>query len=84
MIIYGDGRNFTATLHRSGLYGRETRLKPLLSGEDTHLEFAKKHLNDSLRLRNIIFWSDETRHCSSTVKCSGGKIMAYGQLCECP
>jgi len=48
------------------------------------LGICKKHLNDSLRLGNIIFWSDETRHCSSTVKCSGGKIMAYGQLCECP
>ena len=50
-ILCGDCRRTTisATLHRSGLYGRVARRKPFLSERymKDHLEFAKKHLKDS-------------------------------------
>uniref|UniRef100_A0AAQ4PGD9 Transposase Tc1-like domain-containing protein n=1 Tax=Gasterosteus aculeatus aculeatus TaxID=481459 RepID=A0AAQ4PGD9_GASAC len=46
----------SAALHKSGLFGRVARLKPLLS---------KKHmtagLKDSQTMRNKILWSDETK-----------------------
>ncbi|KAL0148569.1 hypothetical protein M9458_056116 [Cirrhinus mrigala] len=53
----------TAALHQSGLYGRVTRQKPLLSARHMKacMEFAKKHLKDSKRVRNKILWSDETK-----------------------
>ncbi len=40
----------TAALHQSGLYGRVARRKPLLSARHmkARMEFAKKHLKDSL------------------------------------
>ena len=51
---------FSAALHRSGLYGKVARQKPLLSKRHmtAHLEFAtgKKRLT----VRNKILWSDET------------------------
>ncbi|KAK3545509.1 hypothetical protein QTP70_007767 [Hemibagrus guttatus] len=52
----------SAALHQSGLYGRVTRYKPLLSKRHmtAHLEFAKRHLKDSQAMRNKILWSDET------------------------
>jgi hypothetical protein len=52
-----------AALHQSGLYGRVTRRKPLLSKRHmtAHLEFAKRHLKDSQTMRNKILWSDETK-----------------------
>ncbi|XP_073415495.1 uncharacterized protein [Dendrobates tinctorius] len=39
----------TAALHQSSLYGRVARRKPLLSARHmkAHIEFAKKHMNDS-------------------------------------
>uniref|UniRef100_A0AAQ4S701 Transposase Tc1-like domain-containing protein n=1 Tax=Gasterosteus aculeatus aculeatus TaxID=481459 RepID=A0AAQ4S701_GASAC len=46
----------SAALHKSGLFGREARRKPLL---------CKKHmtarLEDSQTMRNKILWSDETK-----------------------
>src|SRR4029434_9171588 len=53
----------TATLHRSGLYGRVARWKPLLSARHikARIEFAKKHMEDSQTMRNKILWSDETK-----------------------
>jgi hypothetical protein len=53
----------SATLHQSGLYGRVTRRKPLLSKRHmiAHLEFAKRPLKDSQTMRNKILWSDETK-----------------------
>ncbi|KAK3564615.1 hypothetical protein QTP86_023754 [Hemibagrus guttatus] len=46
----------SAALHQSGLYGRVTRRKPLLSKRHmtAHLEFAKTHLKDSQTMRNKI------------------------------
>ena len=53
----------SAVLHQSGLYGRVTRRKPLLSKRfmTAHLEFAKRHLKNSQTLRNKILLSDETK-----------------------
>ncbi len=53
----------TAALHQSGLYGRVTRRKPLLSARHmkARMEFAKKHLKDSKMVTNKILWSDETK-----------------------
>ena len=53
----------SAALHKSGLYGRVARRKPLLSKKRTtaHLEFAKRHLKDSQAIRNKILWPDETK-----------------------
>ncbi|KAK3508629.1 hypothetical protein QTP70_000916 [Hemibagrus guttatus] len=53
----------SAALHQSGLYGRVTRRKPLLSKRHmtAHLEFAKSHLKDSQTMRNKILWSHETK-----------------------
>ncbi|XP_052009159.1 uncharacterized protein LOC127662153 [Xyrauchen texanus] len=45
----------TATLHRSGLYGRVARWKTLLRAR--HI----KHIKDSQTVRNKIVWSDETK-----------------------
>jgi hypothetical protein len=47
----------------SGLYGRVARRKPLLNKRQmtASLEFAKRHLKDSLTMRNKILWSDETK-----------------------
>ncbi len=47
----------TADLHQSGLYGRVARRKPLLSARHmkARMEFAKKHLKDSL------VWWDQDR-----------------------
>ncbi|KAK3569633.1 hypothetical protein QTP86_002580 [Hemibagrus guttatus] len=55
--------NISAALHQSGLYGRATRQKPLLSKRHMTacLEFAKRHLKDSQTMRNKILWSEETK-----------------------
>ncbi|KAG2456924.1 TC1A transposase, partial [Polypterus senegalus] len=52
-----------AAIHQSGLYGRVSRRKPLLSKRcmAARLEFAKRHLKDSQTMRNKILWSDETK-----------------------
>ena len=51
-----------AALHKSGLYGRVTRLKPFLSKRHmtARLELAKRDLK-TLTMRNNILWSDETK-----------------------
>ena len=53
----------SAALHQSGIYGRLTRRKPLLSKRHmtAHLEFAKRHLKNSQTMRNKIVWSDESK-----------------------
>ncbi|KAK3574445.1 hypothetical protein QTP86_006613 [Hemibagrus guttatus] len=53
----------SAALHKSGLYGRVARRKPLLSKRHmtAHLEFAKWYLKDSQTMRNQILWSDSTK-----------------------
>ncbi|KAG2460776.1 TCB1 transposase, partial [Polypterus senegalus] len=53
----------SAAIHRSGLYGRVDRWKPLLSKRHmaARLEFAKRHLKDSQTMKNKILWSDETK-----------------------
>ena len=50
----------SAALHKSDLYGRVARRKPLLSKRHmtTCLEFAKSHLKDSQTMRNTILWSE--------------------------
>ncbi|KAG2461570.1 TCB1 transposase, partial [Polypterus senegalus] len=52
-----------AAIHKSGLYGRVARRKPLLSKRHmaARLEFAKRHRKDSQTMRNKIRWSDETK-----------------------
>jgi hypothetical protein len=46
----------SAALHKSGLYGRVARQKPLLTNRHmtTRLEFSKRHLKDSQTMRNNI------------------------------
>ncbi|KAK3550424.1 hypothetical protein QTP86_025155 [Hemibagrus guttatus] len=53
----------SAALHQSGLFGRVTRWKPLLSKRHmtAHLEFAKRHLKNIQTMRNKILWSDATK-----------------------
>jgi len=54
----------SAALHKSRLYGRVARQKPLLRKRHmtAHLEFAKRHVKDSESLRQNILWSDETKN----------------------
>jgi hypothetical protein len=46
----------SAALHQSSLYGGVARRKPLFSKRHmtAHLEFAKRHLEDSQTMRNQI------------------------------
>uniref|UniRef100_A0AAZ3RTC3 Sleeping Beauty transposase HTH domain-containing protein n=1 Tax=Oncorhynchus tshawytscha TaxID=74940 RepID=A0AAZ3RTC3_ONCTS len=56
-FLCGDGIAFQKDKHQqSGLYGRVARRKPLLSKRymTAHLEFAKRHLNDSQTMRHKI------------------------------
>ena len=50
-------------LHKSGLYGRMTRRKPLLKKAHlaSHLRYAKKHSGDSEAMWQKVLWSDETK-----------------------
>ena len=82
----------SAALHQSGLYGRVTRRKPLLSKR--HMIVCQKAPKESQTMRNKILWSDETktelfglsakRHIwrkpgiIPTVKHGGGSIMLWG------
>uniref|UniRef100_A0AAY4D5G9 Transposase Tc1-like domain-containing protein n=1 Tax=Denticeps clupeoides TaxID=299321 RepID=A0AAY4D5G9_9TELE len=53
----------SAAIHQSGLYGRVSRRKPLLSKTymAARLEFAKKYLKDSQTMRNKTLWSNKTK-----------------------
>jgi hypothetical protein len=64
MAVLLEGSSISAVLHKSGLYGRVTRGKPLLSEKHMtpRLEFVKRHLKDSQIMRNKILWSDETKN----------------------
>ncbi len=85
----------TAALHQSGLYGRVARRKPLLSARHmkARMEFAKKHLKDSLvwwdqdrtfglNSKRYVWRKPGTAHHLSntvpTVKHGGGSIMLWG------
>uniref|UniRef100_A0A8C8LQW8 Transposase Tc1-like domain-containing protein n=1 Tax=Oncorhynchus tshawytscha TaxID=74940 RepID=A0A8C8LQW8_ONCTS len=49
------------TLHRTGLYGRVARKKPLLKekNKQTRLVLAKRHVGDSPNIWKKVHWSDE-------------------------
>ena len=53
----------SAALHKSRLYGRVAKCKPLLRKRHmtAHLEFAKMRVKDSESMRQKILWSDETK-----------------------
>ncbi len=75
----------TAALHQSGLYGKVARRKPLLSARHmkARMEFAKKHLKDSLVWSKRYVWRKPgTAHhlfnTVPTVKRGGGSIMLWG------
>ena len=63
MVVFLEGSPISAALHKSGLYGRVARWKLLLSKRHMTacLEFAKRHLKDSLTMRNKIIWSNDTK-----------------------
>ncbi|CDR00860.1 unnamed protein product, partial [Oncorhynchus mykiss] len=48
-------------LHKSGLYGRVARRKPLLKDihKKCHLKFATSHLGDTPNMWKKVLWSDE-------------------------
>ena len=50
-------------LHKSGLYGRMARRKPLLkvNHKKSHLEFAASHVGDTANMWKKVLWSDETK-----------------------
>ncbi|MCJ8733927.1 hypothetical protein PDJAM_G00229400 [Pangasius djambal] len=50
-------------LHKSGLYGRVARRKPLLkeSHKKSHLQFATSHVGDTANMWKKVLWSDETK-----------------------
>ncbi len=85
----------TAALHQSGLYGWVARRKPLFSARHmkARMEFAKKHLKDSLvwwdqdrtfglNSKRYVWRKPGTAHHLSntvpTVKHGGGSIMLWG------
>ena len=53
----------SAALHKSRFCGRVARWKPLLRKRHmtAHLEFAKRHVKDSERMRQKLLWADETK-----------------------
>ena len=53
----------SAALHKSRLYGRVARWKPLLRKMHmtARLELAKRHVKDSESTRQNILWSHETK-----------------------
>ena len=50
-------------LHKSGLYGRVARRKPLLkeSHKKSRLQFARSHVGDTANVWKKVLWSDETK-----------------------
>ena len=50
-------------LHKSGLYGRVARRKPLLEKGhlESHLRYVKNHSGDSEAMWQKVLWSDETK-----------------------
>ena len=50
-------------LHKSGLYGRVARRKPLLkqSHKKSRLQFATSHVGDTANMWRKVLWSDETK-----------------------
>jgi len=83
----------SATLHKSWLYGRVARRKPLLRKRHmtARLEFAKRHVKDSESMRQKILWSDEMKielfglnakqypsNTIPTMKHGGYSIMLWG------
>jgi len=50
-------------LHKSGLYNRVARRKPLLKKAhlESRLRYAKKHSGDSEAMWQEVLWSDETK-----------------------
>ena len=53
----------SCALHKSGLYGRVARRKPLLkeSHKKSPLQFARSHAGDTTNMWKKVLWSDETK-----------------------
>ena len=47
-------------LHKSGVYGRVARRKPLLKYK-SYLQFAISHVGDTANMLKKVLWSDETK-----------------------
>ncbi|MGL4646725.1 MAG: hypothetical protein ACRCVL_06425, partial [Cetobacterium sp.] len=50
-------------LHKSGLYGRVARRKPLLneSHKKSRLQFGTSHVEDTTSMWKKVLWTDETK-----------------------
>ncbi|MGH0191136.1 UNVERIFIED_CONTAM: hypothetical protein FKN15_057523 [Acipenser sinensis] len=51
------------SLHKAGLYRRVARKKPLLKKPHlkSHIDFVKKHVDDTADMWKKVLWSDETK-----------------------
>ncbi|MCI4382361.1 hypothetical protein PGIGA_G00014040 [Pangasianodon gigas] len=50
-------------LHKSGLYGRVERRKPMLKGshKKSRLQFTTSHVGDTANMWKKVLWSDESK-----------------------
>ena len=62
-LRWGNKTTIARALHKSGLYGRVARRKPLLkeNHKKSRLQFARSHVGDTANMWKKVLWSDETK-----------------------